>query len=261
MVLKFKQKLQLVRRRLSLAPFAARYHAAVQFRASLDRQVQLLPAPRETLIAWVRLEGVRHRVPPPLWQACSDPWWRFARAFEVTELRRRTSVFDVACGNKTQVTIRQMFVEGRHYRATPQYAAMAEHVRAKPREGTWACRSLADVDRYFQRLHSAFESMRRDGYLSQQQLGGYLRDELSIYIAADGSSARLPLGGNHRIFMAELLGIEWIPVLIQCVHPQWLLGVSEASSLPPHSACDNWLSAHDDFSLTPPLQGRRPPGP
>ncbi len=77
------------------------------------------------------------------------------------------------------------------------------------------------------RYERIYESMRRDGYLSQDELAalrpaGYKPlqfDEISVVIARDGELQVCQ--GGHRLAIAKAVGVPEIPVWIAARHAEW----------------------------------------
>ena len=141
-------------------------------------------------------------------------------------------------------TVHEIWVEGKHYTKTTQYAVMIEAVEAfqqgrcthPERLGAYWCKTAEDVDRYFGTLINAFESIRAGGYRLQADLratrrrsGGHvqrkLHDEIGIVVASDGRLATTPFAGNHRFSMLRLLEIKRAPALLLGVSEQWYTGL------------------------------------
>jgi hypothetical protein len=256
MVGQAKEHLILLKWRLELLPYVARYHAAVLSRAAIEKKVRLLPTPSPPLVIWTALDNIHLRSRVPLRTSSHGPWWSFTRELVAEQIRPRRSVFEPSPPeDSTHCTVQAIFLEGRHYRATSQYGKMVESVQQNRREGSWGCRTIAEVEQYFHRLLAAFESMRTQGYLSQKELGGALADEIQLYITKDGRLVRLVDGANHRFLMAEILGIRWIPFVLRAVHPEWLLKASRELSLPPHRSYVEWFATHEAFHVRRPDSG------
>jgi len=81
------------------------------------------------------------------------------------------------------------------------------------------CKSAADLDARCAGLSQIYESMQRDGYKSQEELGGDPESEVAVAIGREGRI--LFSDGAHRLAMAKLLGIREIPVVVAVRHPEW----------------------------------------
>jgi hypothetical protein len=243
-----KHHLVLLKRGVELLPHTAAYQVSLLLRAPCEKQVRLLPLPRLPLVAWTTIDNIRLRARMAGWLASPQPWWRFARELDPFHIVPRRLVFETpAPTDSTHQTIQSIFLDGKHYRTTPQYEAMVRCVEQKQRAGSWGCRTVAEVEQYFQRLHAAFESIRVHGYLSQRQQGRLLPDEIPLYISRDGHLVKLAFSANHRFLMAEILGVRWVPVVLRGAHPEWLLRVSRELDRPPHRAYSEWMVANDRF--------------
>ncbi len=132
-------------------------------------------------------------------------------------------------------TVHMMFVDGAHYRETPQYRQMRDAVTryrageiARPdRHGAYWCRDLPDIDRYFEILQRVYEQIRDEGYRTQEQLarenGELVKksyDEISICLSRDGTPI-LEYDGTHRLLMCQILNVPSAPVQVKRVHADW----------------------------------------
>lgn len=144
----------------------------------------------------------------------------------------------------THETIRGIFLDGHDYRGTAQYDFMIRGVEQGSPELAYGCRSSDEVDVYFETLVEAFESMRDRGFLTQRELGGNLNDEIKLYLTRDGGWCH-GNGGNHRIRIAELLGIEWVPFVLAGAHSEWVIKLSRDRDRPPRAAILEWIGENE----------------
>jgi hypothetical protein len=230
-------------------PFELQYRAALLLNAPLEQQVSLLPAPVSPPVYWVALKDIKLHASLcfPHGRLCMPGNWD-------TELvHALPSVFEAIPENAKKwdlhETVRSMFLKGQHYSTTPQYKAMINAVEQGQPNPPQGCRSRQEVDGYFERLIHAFTSMETDGYLTQKELGNSSVCEMRLHITRHGKLC-LGGGGNHRIRMAEILGISWVPFLLRGVHPLWLIHLSRHMQLPPHKALTMWMN--DTFYNTKP---------
>lgn len=227
------------------APDAWRYYAAVRRRAPLEELIKLMPTAHRPRVYWTELQGITYNglieISRQGRQFCSGNYWEFPEA------HLRPSIFDDVPQNvyrwSIHRTVRMIFVEGRSHRETPQYASIMEQMEQSPGSVVWGCRTIEDVDRLFLRMRKAYESMREHGYLTQTELGRPSGDEIPLYVAQDGKLLK-GIGGNHRVLMAELLGIRWIPFVLRGCHHEWLQAYAQAHSLSPHLAVARWLKGN-----------------
>ncbi len=102
--------------------------------------------------------------------------------------------------------------------------------------------STEQVDAYFEKFVTLFESIRENGLLKQFEWGGVekypwpvstfsrwragqLENDIGLAIDADGRIHKLP-GGQHRTAIATVLGLPSIPVQVRLVHREWLRKIS-----------------------------------
>jgi hypothetical protein len=137
-------------------------------------------------------------------------------------------------------TIRDLFIEGKDFKETSQYARMLKAIS----DGItlYDCKTEEDVNSYFEHLDKAYQSIKSEGYKSQVDLRKSPRDETRIHISENGSLC-LGSNGNHRFRIAELLDIKKIPCNIYGVNINWLVSLSEQSKLPPHLALLSWMKS------------------
>jgi hypothetical protein len=145
-----------------------------------------------------------------------------------------------------------IFLEGKSHRMTPQYedimSALEANGMSKP---VWGCESEEDVDALFHRMIAAFEDMLTHGYKTQTELGKHNRDEIQIYITESGQLLK-GVGGNHRILMAEIAGIEWLPIVIHGASLEFVVDLCKKNNLSPHRALNNWVQNSEQLFETPP---------
>jgi hypothetical protein len=104
------------------------------------------------------------------------------------------------------------------------------------------CKTAEDVNRYFERLILAFESMKKIGYLTQKQQNKTDNGEIQVHITEDGNLCLIE--GNHRIRMVEILGIKWVSFIVKGVHPLFVTRLCKETSLPPHKAIQQWMASN-----------------
>jgi hypothetical protein len=123
-------------------------------------------------------------------------------------------------------TVFEIFRDEIPYRSTEQYAEMIEAVR-NHRRGDWrtrGCRDEADVECYFERLLSIYDSIRKHGYKSQSDLGSRRwYDEIKVFIDRNGELHKRQGAGHHRLAMAINLQVPKVPVVVIGIHRAWAL--------------------------------------
>jgi hypothetical protein len=229
-------------------------YPALSARAEASRQRRLLPyrvalarkAPLDELIERIPRFAVRGVYAMPIDQigfaGDARKWGRESRGFaisgdwDITGIRVRYSAFEQVADDVpkalTHNTVRALFVEGVNYRDTEQYAHMMRAVAAREPEHAYGATCPAEVDRYFCRLIQAYDTMRRHGYKTQRELGGTPTDEIRLYMTRAGACSH-GNGGNHRIRIAELLGISEVPVVFSGGHPEWIAKQSQQRGADP----------------------------
>jgi len=124
-------------------------------------------------------------------------------------------------------TIKQLFVDHYDYKETQQYKNMKKAVLKGEYNKSYWCRTLKEVDKYFEILISAYDSIKKKGYKTQLQLkkinkkGKYNRlDEIRVSIDRNGNYL-MENSGNHRLGIVKLLKIKKVPVVIIRIHYLW----------------------------------------
>jgi hypothetical protein len=85
-------------------------------------------------------------------------------------------------------------------------------------DSTWSERKLVNKLERFDRL---YETIEREGYRSQRELGGHPLEEIVVYQGRNGE-LRWHENGRHRLAIAKLLELESVPVLITVRHRKLL---------------------------------------
>jgi hypothetical protein len=215
---------------------------------------RLLPCSAHPDALWTKLDFIKYNG----WieasrqgkQFCSGDKWSFP------DKHLRHSVFEDVSEDTYRwpihKTVRMIFLEGKSHRMTPQYedimSALEANGMSKP---VWGCESEEDVDALFHRMIAAFEDMLTHGYKTQTELGKHNRDEIQIYITESGQLLK-GVGGNHRILMAEIAGIEWLPIVIHGASLEFVVDLCKKNNLSPHRALNNWVQNSEQLFETPP---------
>lgn len=85
-------------------------------------------------------------------------------------------------------------------------------------DSTWSeCKLVNKLER-FDRL---YETIEREGYRDQRELGGHPLEEIIVYQGRNGE-LRWHENGRHRLAIAKLLELESVPVLITVRHRKLL---------------------------------------
>lgn len=121
----------------------------------------------------------------------------------------------------TRPTITDLLDDGLEPKDTVEYQNLLDSVIASEFTWTRGCRTRVDVDRYSEELTDLDDTIRTDGYRTQQELGDDGDDEVRIGIDRVGRPC-VSGGGTHRLSTARLLGLSSVPVVIKRVHPLWV---------------------------------------
>lgn len=221
------------------------YRLALLLRVPIEPQARLLPSPAHPGIWWTRIENIT------FYSHKNHVYPRRSIFKPMTDANPRSIIHE---------TVRAMFLQGQAYDTTAQYRLMMKSVRTKPwSTSNWNCRTPAQVENYFALLIQAFAAMRRDGYLTQEELegrklGGFEEpDEICLSLNANGQLVHMRKG-QHRIRMAEILGIRWVAFILQSADPRWVATMSRRFSLPPHLAIAEWMDIQKMFKTRRPQQ-------
>ena len=123
--------------------------------------------------------------------------------------------------NKNAVSYRssyQIFQYGIPYQDCDEYKKKLQG------EVNYIKTSAEELDEKYQELKNLFNLIKKGGYKSQIQLGKrskHWNDEIRVAIGRDGELLKIAESGNHRLAIAQILNIEYVPVYIQGVHYDW----------------------------------------
>ncbi len=122
--------------------------------------------------------------------------------------------------------MRELFLDGVPYTETSRYLEMCAELKAHGETRAPKLHSDEEVHGYFQKLYRLHEKISAEGFLSQVELNGSIRDEITVRIDRHGRLLKCG-GGDHRLALARLLGIRKIPVAIDLVHRRWFDRVAD----------------------------------
>ena len=125
-------------------------------------------------------------------------------------------------------TIKALFVDKKQRSQVAQYNAMKKAIKEKDwTQPSYWCRSMEDLEKYFDILISAYKNIKKHGYKTQKQLAiqnntkNYNKwNEIQISIGRNGEYI-LEASGTHRLAIAQLLKIKEIPVIVVRKHYLW----------------------------------------
>jgi hypothetical protein len=165
---------------------------------------------------------------PSLWKTTSDSL-RYGGGWKSTRLHLSRNVQGRLGGDWDRAatplslapTVRQLFLEGLAYRQSDEYEYLRVRLEAGNLAHTRGCRTIGELDDYFEALIDTYDAIRRDGYRSQQELGLDGSDEIRVCVTRDGELAVFG-GGTHRLAMAQVLAVDEVPVVVKRVHADWV---------------------------------------
>jgi hypothetical protein len=115
--------------------------------------------------------------------------------------------------------IRERFVNNRPWIETELFA-VAYKGRLEREGRIGRCRSLVDLaNDYERRFDGLFKRLKRDGF--QTDNGHGKRHSLPAFLIGRGGEVFIGNQGNHRLAMAQVLGLEQIAGRIVCQHANW----------------------------------------
>ncbi|WP_122090646.1 ParB N-terminal domain-containing protein [Halalkalicoccus subterraneus] len=127
----------------------------------------------------------------------------------------------------TYKMLEQRFVEGIPWEETDK---IRRHLREIDRgEDTHSWSSRAEIARRCAAYERLYKTLHQDGYRSQESIQRdrgdreFLKsrtEEVVVDVGRDGQL--LHVDGRHRLTLAQLLGIETIPVCVLVRHPEWM---------------------------------------
>lgn len=113
--------------------------------------------------------------------------------------------------------LRQRFAEGRPWSETDLNPDSADALDR--RRGKYAGQ-VKDFEAHTAYLEDLWRRLQTYGYLGHRELGEPLESVMTACVGRDGRLVRNK-GGLHRLVMAQLLGLERVPVRIIAVHPKF----------------------------------------
>ncbi|RQH01249.1 hypothetical protein EA472_07285 [Natrarchaeobius oligotrophus] len=121
-----------------------------------------------------------------------------------------------------------------------------EHIlELAERKGSYdGCTTKADVVRRYREIDELYQQIRDDGYRTDDGL-----DQVCVNIGRNGDVI-FNGNGNHRLFIAKVLGLDEIPVRVLVRHEDWMtrrrkLVEGEFDGTPP--ADTKWGTDHPDL--------------
>lgn len=98
------------------------------------------------------------------------------------------------------------------------------------------CRTEAQLRAKWRCIETLAAQVRQHGYKSQRELrSGHPFNEIRVQVGRDGQL--LFEEGLHRLVIAQVLGVDRIPVIITRCHAQWLATSGSRTYTPPGNSC------------------------
>lgn len=143
----------------------------------------------------------------PILGCCGGPWDLF------TDDMHEWSLFR---------SIRERYLADTEWTDTEHYSRIQPVLEQG--HATWRCNSVAELRERYRAIDRLRESIGEHGYRPRTTetsfRGVSVPDELRVGIGRTGSLLRIG-GGKHRLFLAQVLDVERIPVLVTIVHDRW----------------------------------------
>lgn len=118
----------------------------------------------------------------------------------------------------THETIRLMFVEGVEWKKTPEYESFRTQLMLGKKP--YGIETEDDLERRGSELVSLYKSIAAVGVKPAESVGSPRYDDAHFYLDRAG---KVGLGrhANHRVAIARLLGIRWVPAIFGGVHMEY----------------------------------------
>lgn len=194
--------------------------------------VDYLPA-HDNVLVEVNPLKISRRVESKDWSLVRRKWFFFKDDIE--------TIFKTISPDEYHQTIKELWMEGKSYKDTTQYASMIKavdlyqkgQISNPSRIGAYWCRSRSDVDRYFELLHNCYEGIKKEGYLPQYillkksnknsaNIISNVNDEIRILVDSSGNLVFSGNSANHRFSIVRFLKIESVPAILVGVSRTWL---------------------------------------
>lgn len=107
----------------------------------------------------------------------------------------------------------QRFVENKSWEDTDFFNMHNDRIK-KGINGEWTRNKLL---RKFHRYDRLYNDIKKNGYKSQDHLGGRITNEITVFMGRDKELYAWK-GGRHRLSIAKVLGIKKVPVFILARH-------------------------------------------
>ncbi len=118
--------------------------------------------------------------------------------------------------------MKQLFVDQMPYRETDTYKMMLRELRSDGTTRSPQLKSENEIDHYFRGIESLFNSMRNEGYKIRDADSVRRDKEITVRIGRNGQLIKAN-EGTHRWAIAILLELPSVPVVVDLVHPRWVM--------------------------------------
>lgn len=114
--------------------------------------------------------------------------------------------------------IEQRYAKGKSWQETTFFNL---HMDRIDRLGeSFGATSKSELLTRLEKTDMIYQRIRKDGYKSQRELGGWPHREIVVNIGRDGEFL-FNGGGRHRLSIAKVLNIDQVPVVVLVRHQQW----------------------------------------
>ena len=119
---------------------------------------------------------------------------------------------------------KELFVDQLPYQESASYARMLSELEQFGVTHAPKLRSKKEIDEYYAGVYELFKSMQKNGYCRRPILDHSSKREKEITVRIGRNGELMKAGeGTHRLALARLLGLESVFVIIDIVHPQWIV--------------------------------------
>jgi len=139
--------------------------------------------------------------------------------------------------------MQELFVDGVAFRDTNSYRRMLNELETQGVTGSPRLVSEVEIDAYFDRLVKLYQSIERSGYRRSASVAA--DGEITLRIGRNGQLIKCGQG-THRLAIALVLGLSSVPVVIDAVHPLWVLRCQEQFGGTPKDAIRSAFSQPPD---------------
>ena len=222
------------------------YSASVALRFNTDIQIRLTPPTVLSRLTYVKISSITHHA---IWLRGSV--FKQGKIFtpgswDLNALKIIPGVNDPGSSFKTMY---EMFVENKRVEDTSEYSELNDHIQNLGADQTFRIASTKELVRHLEGYRKIFEDIQINGYKTQIEQGRPTRND-EIWVCAGRHGELIYYGGgSHRLAIAKILGIDYVPVGMRHVHPIWARHCSNKYK-PQNNAgvlesINNWLSNID----------------